>query len=439
MLARPRLFGLHYAWIVFGVTFLTVLASAGIRSTPGVLIIPLEHEFGWNRAAVSAAIAINLMLFGLCGPFAAAFMERFGLRRVVLTALLMLAGGVALTTQMRSLWQFYLLWGVLVGSGTGAMATVLAATVANRWFVARRGLVTGILTAGTATGQLVFLPVLATLVVGRGWRWASATVAVAIVIAIPLVLLFLRDRPRDLGLPAYGAAEVAPDRPAQGNPFAAAIAGLRLGLRSGSFWFLAGSFFICGATTTGLIGTHLIPASMEHGIPEVTAAGLLAVIGVFDIIGTTASGWLTDKVDTRWLLFWYYGLRGLSLLILPFVLGQSFFGLILFIVFYGLDWVATVPPTISLTADLFGRQNVGIVYGWIFASHQLGAAAAAFGAGAMRTIFGDYQVTFITAGLLCLIASGLVIRIGRDSRGEPGLGLRPARPVGVAAADVLAS
>ena len=440
MLARPRLFGLHYAWIVFGVTFLTVLASAGIRSTPGVLIIPLEHEFGWNRAAVSAAIAINLMLFGLCGPFAAAFMERFGLRRVVLTALLMLAGGVALTTQMRSLWQFYLLWGVLVGSGTGAMATVLAATVANRWFVARRGLVTGVLTAGTATGQLVFLPVLATLVVGRGWRWASATVAVAIVIAIPLVLLFLRDRPRDLGLPAYGAAEVAPAGPARGNPFRAAIAGLRLGLSSGSFWFLAGSFFICGATTTGLIGTHLIPASMEHGIPEVTAAGLLAVIGVFDIIGTTASGWLTDKVDSRWLLFWYYGLRGLSLLILPFVLGQSFFGLILFIVFYGLDWVATVPPTISLTADLFGRQNVGIVYGWIFASHQLGAAAAAFGAGAMRTIFGDYQVTFITAGLLCLIASGLVIRIGRDSRGEPGLGLRPTRAVGIATgADALAS
>ena len=424
MLARPRLFGLNYAWIIFGVTFLTLLASAGIRSTPGVLIIPLEREFGWNRAGVSVAISINLVLFGLCGPFAAALMERFGLRKVVLTALLMLAGGVALTTQMRTLWQFYLLWGVLVGAGTGAMATVLAATVANRWFVARRGLVIGILTAAGATGQLIFLPFLATLVVGQGWRWASATVAVAIVVAIPLVFLFLRNRPRDLGIPPYGASELASVGADQGNPFGAAIRGLKLAVRSGSWWFLAGSFFICGATTNGLIGTHLIPASMEHGIPEVTAASLLAVIGVFDIIGTTASGWLTDKVDSRWLLFWYYGLRGLSLLILPFVLGQSYFGLILFIVFYGLDWVATVPPTISITADLFGRQNVGIVYGWIFASHQLGAAAAAFGAGAMRTVFGDYQVTFITAGLLCLIASGLVIRIGRDTRGEPQAGHR---------------
>ena len=427
MLARPRLLGLNYAWIIFGVTFLTLLASAGIRATPGVLIIPLEHEFGWNRAAVSGAISANLILYGLCGPFAAAFMERFGLRRVVLVVLLGLALGVALTTQMRQLWQFYVLWGLVVGGCTGAMATVLAAQIANRWFIARRGMVVGILTAAGATGQLIFLPSLASLVVAHGWRWASATVVLAILAAIPLVLLFMRDRPRDLGLPPLGGAEVQAAPAPAGNPFGAAVGGLRLGLSQRNFWYLVGSFFICGASTNGLIGTHLIPASMEHGISEVTAAGMLAVIGVFDVVGTTLSGWLTDRWDSRWLLFWYYALRGLSLLLLPFVLGSSFLGMIVFVVFYGLDWVATVPPTISLAADTFGRERVGIVYGWIFASHQLGAAAIAFGAGAIRTFFGDYQIAFITSGLLCLLAAGLVIRIRNSAPGPqvPEAVLRP--------------
>jgi sugar phosphate permease len=416
--ARSRF---HYAWVVFGVTFFTLLAAAGIRSTPGVLIVPLEQEFGWSRAAISVAVSINLLLFGLSGPFAAAFMNRFGIRRVLLGALFLIATGVGLTPLMRAPWQLALLWGVVVGMGTGAMAGVLATTVANRWFVARRGLVTGILTAAGATGQLVFLPGLASLAVSRGWRYASLAVALAILVAVPAVALLMRDSPQQVGLRPYGGTEADLTSPAPANPFSAAVVGLARSLRSTDFWLLAASFFICGATTNGLIGTHLIPASVDHGLPEVTAAGMLALIGLFDVVGTTLSGWLTDRWDARWLLFWYYGLRGLSLLLLPFAFSSTYVTLLVFIVFYGLDWVATVPPTISLSSGVLGRANAGIVFGWVFASHQLGASFAASAAGVARTWLGDYQIAFISAGLLCLIASGLVIRIGRAQRGQPAL------------------
>ncbi|HEY4026663.1 MAG TPA: MFS transporter [Candidatus Dormibacteraeota bacterium] len=419
----PSLFRgrIHYAWVVFGVTFFTLLASAGIRSMPGVLIVPLEHEFGWSRAAISVSVSINLLLFGLCGPFAAAFMNRFGVRRVLICALLLIATGVATTPLMRQAWELDVLWGVVVGIGTGAMASVLATTVATRWFEARRGLVTGLLVAATATGQLAFLPGLASLAVNLGWRSASVTVAIAVLIAVPAVALLMRDTPRQVGLRPYGAS--GPEAPAAqaGNPFAAAVSGLVRSLRSTDFWLLTGSFFICGATTNGLIGTHLIPAAVDHGIPEVTAAGMLALVGVFDVAGTTLSGWLTDRYDARWLLFWYYSLRGLSLLVLPFALGSTYLSLLAFIVFYGLDWVATVPPTIALSAGVLDRQRAGIVFGWVFASHQIGAAFAASAAGVLRTWLGDYQVAFISAGLLCLIASGLVIRIGSARRGQPAL------------------
>lgn len=416
--ARSRF---HYAWVVFGVTFFTLLAAAGIRSTPGVLIVPLEQEFGWSRAAISVAVSINLLLFGLAGPFAAAFMNRFGIRRVLLGALSLIATGVGLTPLMRAPWQLVVLWGVVVGTGTGAMAGVLATTVANRWFVARRGLVTGILTAAGATGQLIFLPGLASLAVSRGWRYASLAVALAILLAVPAVALLMRDTPQQVGLRPYGGTEADLISAAPANPFGAAVVGLARSFRSADFWLLAASFFICGATTNGLIGTHLIPASVDHGIPEVAAASMLALIGVFDVVGTTLSGWLTDRWDARWLLFWYYGLRGLSLLLLPFAFQSAYVTLLVFIVFYGLDWVATVPPTISLSSGVLGRANAGIVFGWVFASHQLGASFAASAAGVARTWLGDYQIAFISAGLLCLIASGLVIRIGRAPRGQPAL------------------
>lgn len=405
----------HYAWIVAAVGFVTLITTAGFRSTSGVLIVPLQDEFGWSRATLGFAVSINLFLFGLGGPFAAALAERYGLRRVMIGALLCVSIGSSLTVFMHAPWQLDLLWGVINGIATGAISVPLAAMIANRWFVKRRGLVTGLLTASNATGQLVFLPALAWIVQTYGWRYAAVTVAVvAIAVVLPLVALLMRDRPADLGLFPYGA-DVADPASTRGNPFKAAIAGLAGARHSRTFWLLSGSFFICGASTNGLIGTHLIPAAMDHGIGEVPAASLLAAIGVFDIIGTTCSGWLTDRHDPRVLLFWYYGLRGLSLLALPYVFGSPHFGLVLFVVFYGLDWVATVPPTVALTAEVFGRERVGVVFGWIFAAHQFGAAFAAWGAGAIRTWFGGYGWAFGTAGLLCLFASGLVAQI---SRGE---------------------
>jgi sugar phosphate permease len=405
----------HYAWVVAAAGFLTLITSAGFRSTPGVLIVPLQDEFGWSRATIGLAVSINLVLFGLGGPFAAALVDRFGLRRVMVVALLAISAGSSLAVLMHSPWQLFLLWGVVNGLATGALSVPLAATIANRWFDRRRGFVTGLLTASTATGQLIFLPLLAWIVSSFGWRYATVTVAVvALCVVVPVVLVLVRDRPADVGLAPYGATEVVP-APARSdvNPFAAAVDGLRFAARSTSFWLLAGSFFVCGLSTNGLIATHLIPAAMDHGFAEVAAASLLAAIGIFDIVGTTASGWLTDRYDPRVLLFWYYALRGLSLLALPYVLGSSRAGLILFVVFYGLDWIATVPPTVALAAEAFGRDRVGIVFGWIFASHQFGAAFAAWGAGAVRTWFGDYGWAFGTAGLLCLFASGLVVRIGR--------------------------
>ncbi|HVQ91403.1 MAG TPA: MFS transporter [Mycobacteriales bacterium] len=397
----------HYAWVVAGVTFVTLLGASGFRSTPGVLIVPLEDAFGWSRTSISLAVSVNLVLFGLAGPFAAAAMGRFGVRRVVLLALLLVAAGSGLTVFMTAPWQLVLLWGVVVGIGTGAMAAVLAATVATRWFVARRGLVVGALTAASATGQLVFLPLLAWLAVNHGWQWASVTVAAGALLVVPLVALLLRNSPADLGLLPYGAPPdtpvVAPAPPP--NPVGTALRVLGEAARTRAFWLLAGSFAICGATTNGLIGTHLIPAAHDHGVAETSAAGLLALVGVFDVVGTIASGWLTDRVDPRRLLFWYYGLRGVALLMLPAVLGSASLGLFGFVVVYGLDWVATVPPTVALANEVFGRERGPVVFGWVFAAHLLGAAAAASLAGLIRTERGDYFVAFISAAALCAVAA----------------------------------
>ena len=411
-MARQR--KLHYAWIVAGVTFLTLLVAAGLRATPGVLIVPLEAEFGWSRATISFAIGLNIFLYGLIGPFAAAVMDRFGLRRTMLAALACITAGVALTPLMTRPWQLVVLWGMVVGTGSGATALVLGATVVARWFAARRGLVIGILTASTATGQLIFLPALASLAENYGWRMVSMAVAAVALALLPVVALLMRDRPRDIGLAPYGAADdVRPVAPVRGNPATTALLALRDGLRSRDFWLLAGSFFICGASTNGLIGTHLIPACLDHGIPQVTSASLLAAMGLFDLVGTTLSGWLSDRWSNRGLLAWYYGLRGLSLVYLPFALDLSFYGLSLFAVFYGLDWIATVPPTIRLAAKAFGTERGPIMFGWIAAAHQLGAALAAFVAGALRMTLGSYVEAFMLSGLLCLVAALMVLFIGR--------------------------
>jgi len=407
----------HPAWVVAACTFLVLLVAAGIRSVPGVLIVPLETEFGWSRATIGFAVAVNIALYGLIGPFAAAVIERFGLRRTVGTALAVIALGVALTPFMDAPWQLVVLWGIVVGGGSGVTALVLATTVASRWFSTRRGLVIGVLTASTATGQLVFLPMLAYLAEHFGWRWVSVLIAsVAAVLILP-VLTFMRDRPSDLGIPPYGGAAVVARIVPTVNPAVRALRALRIGLGSRDFWLLGGSFFVCGASTNGLIGTHLIPACIDHGIPEVLGASLLAAMGVFDMVGTTLSGWLSDRWDNRVLLAWYYGLRGLSLLFLPFAFdvgfeGAGYVGLGVFAVFYGLDWIATVPPTVRLAARCFGEENAPVMFGWIAAMHQLGAAAAAWSAGLARVGTGSYLAAFMAAGALCLVASVLVTFIG---------------------------
>ena len=424
-----RRLGVHYAWIVFAVTFITLLAASGTRSTPGVLMVPLEGEFGWSRATVSLAVSINLVLFGFVGPFAAAMMDRWGIRPVVAGALLLIASGAALTSLMTVPWQLYLLWGIVVGLGTGTMATVFAATVANRWFVQRRGLVVGLLTAASATGQLIFLPFLGWLAQERGWRYVSFTVAIATLAVVPLVLVFVRNRPEDIGTRAYGATEEDPPAISRGNPIATAFRGLAMASGNRNFWLLAATFFICGASTNGLIGTHLIPASVDHGMAVVTAASFLAVIGIFDVLGTTISGVLTDRFDSRKLLFAYYGLRGLSLLYLPLAFGSPNFGLILFIVFYGLDWVATVPPTIAIASQTFGRASGPIVYGWVFTAHQLGAATVASAAGVIRTVTGGYELAFIGSGVLCLLAAGLCLLMRRSGEVQSATPLLPDAPL----------
>ncbi|MDX7951402.1 MFS transporter [Lichenihabitans sp. Uapishka_5] len=417
--SRPPL---HYAWVVMGVTFAVLLVGAGIRATPGILIVPLEREFGWSPATISAAVAVNILLYGLLGPFAVAIMERFGLRRTVVSALAVLTIGVASTSAITRPWQLVALWGVVVGSGTGMVALVFGATVANRWFATNRGLVLGLLTASSATGQLIFLPLLARLGESFGWRAVSLTVAGAALLLIPFVALLLRDRPADLGLPPYGGTTVEPRVVSTVNPAVRAVKALRTGLGSRDWWLLAGSFFVCGASTNGLIGTHLIPACVDHGIPEVQAAGLLALMGIFDFFGTTASGWLTDRVDSRLLLFCYYGLRGLSLMFLPFSFDYSFAGLSLFAVFYGLDWIATVPPTVRLAEKSFGKENAALMFGWIAAAHQVGAASAAWTAGFVRTATGSYLGAFVGAGILCLGASLMVLFVGFGPQGRAASG-----------------
>ncbi|HEX7243735.1 MAG TPA: MFS transporter [Longimicrobiaceae bacterium] len=407
----------HYAWVVAGVTFLTLLAAAGVRSAPAVLMVPLEEELGWSRATLSLAVSVNLVLYGLMGPFAAAIMDRLGVRRTMLLSLGVTAAGVAATTLMTRPWQLVLLWGVVVGGGTGMTALVLGATVVSRWFATRRGVVMGVLTASTATGQLVFLPALAALTASSGWRPAVLVVAGVMAAVLPLVALLMRDRPSQLGLAPFGATEVdaPPPRP-EGSAAAAAVDALRRGVRSRDFLLLAGTFFICGASTNGLVGTHLVPAAHDHGIPEVAAAGLLAMMGVFDFVGTTLSGWLSDRWDSRRLLAWYYSLRGLSLLFLPLALAGPETARWAFAVFYGLDWIATVPPTVKLTAGAFGAERAGVMFGWVVAAHQLGAAAAAFGAGMVRTVLGDYGTAFWTAGALCFLAAAMALRVGSGAR-----------------------
>lgn len=423
---------MHPAWWVAGVAFLALFGSAGFRAAPGALMVPLNEEFGWSTSTMSLAVSLNLLLFGLTAPFAAALMDRFGLRRVVATALTLIALGSGGSVFMTASWQLLVFWGLLIGLGTGSMALVFAATIANRWFVQRRGLVMGILTAGSATGQLVILPPVAALAETVGWRVASLVIAVVALAVVPLVLIVLRDHPADRGVLPYGATLATYSEPARssGGAFGRAFDALAFAARTKAFWALAIAFAICGATTNGLIGVHFIPSAHDHGMAQTTAAGLLAVVGVFDVLGTIASGWLTDKFDPRVLLVAYYAFRGVGLLLLPWLLADQVHpSMVLFVVIYGLDWVATVPPTAALCRRIFGERGT-IVFGWVFASHQIGAAIAALGAGVIRDTFGTYTYAWWGGAALCAVAAVLSILVRmRDTPITPQPADAPA-PVG---------
>ncbi|MET8782375.1 MULTISPECIES: MFS transporter [unclassified Streptomyces] len=411
----------HRAWFVAAVTFVTIIGAAAFRSLPGLLIDPLHQEFGWSRGTIGAAVSVNLALYGLTAPFAAALMDRFGIRRIVAVALAVIALGSGTTVWMSAAWQLMLCWGLLVGLGTGSMALAFAATVTNRWFTERRGLVSGILTAASASGQLIFLPVLSWMVESRGWRPAAVTVSLAALAVIPFVWLLLRDHPADVGLKPYGAKEFVPrPEPARGAA-RRAVTVLLSAVRTGPFWLLAGTFAICGASTNGLIQTHFVPAAHDHGMPITAAASLLAVIGVFDVLGTVASGWFTDRYEPRRLLAVYYALRGISLLFLPMLLAPTVRPpMIFFIVFYGLDWVATVPPTLALCRERYGEDSA-IVFGWVLASHQVGAALVAFLGGVARDAFGSYDVVWYASGALCAAAALMALVIRRRPAVMPAL------------------
>jgi MFS family permease len=412
-LKRPPLsLPFYYGWFVLALCFLTTLTSAGVRSSPSVLIHPLEAEFGWSRTLIASAVSMNLLLFGVAAPLSGYLIDRFGPRKVMMGSLTLLIVGVSGTVAMTEFWQFFLVWGVIVGLGAGGVGSVLTATVGNRWFVARRGLALGILGSASSTGQIIFLPLFMAMITYAGWRLGSMALIIVAITLLPLIYLFMRDDPSEVGLEPYGAGQAAASAGAaslRGVPAKNATITAREVISHPTFWLLAGSFFVCGGTANGLIGTHLIPHEIEIGIPQIAAASLLGLMGALNMVGTIFSGWMIDRVQPQKWLALVYALRGVSLLLLPFA--QDYFGLIIFAVIYGLDWFATVPPSMALTADTFGRQNVGRVYGWIFMSHQIGAAIMASAAGALRTWLGDYQLAFLAGGFIAMIAAGLALQI----------------------------
>ncbi len=425
-LAQIRPFGQRYAFVVVGVIFLSLLVAAGLRSSMSVMMLPLEESFGWRRDVISFAAATGIFLYGLAGPFAAALMDRIGLRRTLLAALLIMSGSTALSLLMTEPWHLVATWGVMSGIGSGAVATVLGATIVNRWFKTNRGLMMGLMSASAATGLLIFLPLLAALAQGGGWKPVAIAIAIATAALVPLVYLLVPERPSSIGQWRYGADGPEPVVPAvPGNFLVVTLNTLRDAARRRVFWYLFATFFICGFTTNGLVGTHLIAFCGDMGIPEVQAAGLLALMGIFDLIGTTLSGWLTDRFDPRKLLAVYYAIRGLSLFYLPYS-GFTATSLTIFAIFYGLDWIATVPPTLRLSNEAFGDRSGPLVFGWIVAGHQVGAAAAAFFGGAMRELQGDYQLAFMIAGMTGIMAAAISMLINPQRPSEEVPELQPA-------------
>jgi len=422
----------YYGWFIISLCFLTTLTSAGVRSSPSVLIHPLEAEFGWSRTMIASAVSMNLLLFGVAAPVSGWLIDRIGPRMIMLCSLSILIVGVSGTMMMTEFWQFFLVWGIVVGIGAGGVGSVLTATVGNRWFVARRGLALGILGSASSTGQIIFLPLFMAMITYAGWRQGSMALIVVAVILLPLIFLLMRDDPSEVGLEPYGAgdpnaAKAGGKASLRGMPAKNATITVREVVTSPTFWLLCSSFFVCGGTANGLIGTHLIPHEIEIGIPQIAAAGLLGLMGALNMVGTIFSGWMVDRIQPHKWLALVYALRGCSLLLLPFV--RDYVGLVVFAIIYGLDWFATVPPSMAITADTFGRQNVGKVYGWIFMSHQIGAAIMASAAGAVRTYVGSYDIAFFAGGIIAMIAAicALNIKPKPKEAAPPPMGAQPAQ------------
>ena len=407
-------FGIHYGWLVIAVCFTVLLVAAGIQSIPGIIILPLQQEFGWTRSAISLAISMSILMLGLGGPFSGRLINRIGPRNVLIVGLLVAALGTASLFWLENMAQLILIWGNVVGLSLGVLGLPLGATLAARWFSERRGLVTGVLGAGSSAGALLWVPIMMNVTVASGWRAAILLGAVMLIALIPLVVLFVRNWPRDVGLRAYGA-----ERAPAGDAIAAEqTTSMHAALRTRDWWLLAGTFFVCGLTTNGLIGTHLIPHAVEHGFTQNVAAGALAVIGAFNVVGTISSGYLTDRFDPRRLLATYYAFRAASLVLLPSVSSEA--GLLVFAVMFGLDYIATVPPTVALTADRFGRGSLATVFGWILFAHMVGGAVASYGSGIARDLFGDYSLAFIVAATFGFIAAALSLQVsGAVRRVEP--------------------
>ncbi|MGW1943373.1 MFS transporter [Streptomyces sp. NPDC001940] len=397
-------------WTVAAGAALAIVTAGAFSTLAGLLVGPLHEDLGWSRASVGLGSLVNMVVYGASAPFAAALMDRFGMRRVAVGALCLVGAGAGLATTMTAPWQFVLYWGVLVGLGTGATATTFAATVTERWFVARRGLVTGLLTAASVVGQFVFLPVLSWVIDAYSWRAAAAALALAAAGALPVVGAAVRD-------PRNGP-------PLREDAARRALRTLARAARTGPFWLLAGTFAVCGASTNGVMWTHFAPAAHDHGMPVTVAASLLSLIGIFNVAGTVASGWLTDRADPRHLLAVYYALRGLTLLALPLLLTSAVDApLVAFTVVFGLLDVATVPPTIALCRAHHGA-DAPVVFGWVSAAHQVGAGAVAFAGGMARDAFGSYDPVWVGAGALCAGAALLALTVRRPQ----GLRVTPPAP-----------
>lgn len=408
---------IHYSWVIVTITFFTIIIVGIVTSSGGVFLTPFEDYFGWNRSVISLAFGLALFTYGFSGPFIAATVERFGLKKMMLASMIILITGILLTFVMNQSWQM-IIWGMMIGLGASLFLTTLNPYVVNHWFKEKRGLVTGILTSALAMGQLILLPTLAKIMENHSWKWAMGLILLLNALMFFVILLFMKNSPKDVGLLPYGQMEeecyVTVELKKE-NPIVMAFKGLFEAVKVKEFWLLAGSFFICGLSTGGLVGTHFISYCISFDIPLVTAASLLSFMGIFNIVGTTLSGWLSDRFDNRWLLFWYYFLRGCSLLFLPlaFISGQ-FYWLIVFTIFYGLDWIATVPPTINIARMTFGIQKTTVIYGWVFASHQLGALVASYGGGLIYQYFDTYSWAFFMAGVFCILASLFVMGIKKQ-------------------------